>query len=104
MSEPNFAGRAGEFAIDAAIDTAANSIANKAIDIAASHIPAGEAVKQMLKTEVDLAIDNAINAELHKGVGGIVEDVEGMLFGKQEHQHHHQQEHHHQHHHHHRQE
>jgi len=80
MSDPNFAQQAGDFAIDAAVDTAADGVLNQGIGAIASHIPGGDAVKQMLETEVDQVVNNAINTEINKGVGGVIQDVEG-LFG-----------------------
>ncbi|GAC1582960.1 MAG: hypothetical protein NVS3B7_18390 [Candidatus Elarobacter sp.] len=67
----NFFEKAGGFAQDAAVDTAADGAINNVIDGVASHIPGGGAFDTMLKTGVDLAANNAINAELGK--------VEGMF-------------------------
>ena len=71
MSDPNFAQQAGDFAIDAAIDTEADKLANEAVDAVASHVPGGEAVEQMLETEVDQVLNNEINAKLNQSVEGI---------------------------------
>ncbi|MGA7934369.1 MAG: hypothetical protein WCA35_12550 [Kovacikia sp.] len=79
MSDPNFAQEAGDFAADAAIDTTVDGFVNQAIDGIASHIPGGEMVDQMLKTGVDLEINNTINAEVNKGAGGILGDIEGIF-------------------------
>lgn len=73
MSDPNMAEQAGNFAMDAGIDTAADGFINNLIDGVASHISGGEAMSQMLKTGVDLAANNAINSE--------VGNVEGNMFG-----------------------
>lgn len=73
MSDPNIAEQAGNFALDAGIDTAADGFLNNLIDGVASHIPGGEAVAQVLKTGVDLAANNAINSEIG--------NVEGGMFG-----------------------
>jgi hypothetical protein len=62
----NFFEKAGAFASDAAIDTAADAEINKVIDGVAGHVPGGGAVDAMLKTGVDLAANNAINAEVGK--------------------------------------
>jgi hypothetical protein len=78
MSEsdkPNFVEEAGSFAADATVDTAADGFINRAVDAVAEHLPGGEAVDQIAKTGVDLAANNAINAEIGK--------VEGM-FGHHE--------------------
>ncbi len=69
----NFFKEAGAFAQDAAIDTAADSVINRAIDSVAEHVPGGGAVDAMLKTGVDLAANNAINAEVGR--------IEGMFGG-----------------------
>ncbi len=84
MSDPNFAQQAGDFVADAGVDTAADGFINQAIDGIASHIPGGEMVDQMLKTEVDLDVNNTINAEVNKGAGGILGDIEGMFGHSQE--------------------
>ena len=74
MSDPNFAQEAGNFALDAGVDTAADGLINNVIDGVASHIPGGEAIDQVLKTGVDLAANNAINSEIN--------NVEGKIFGE----------------------
>ncbi len=63
MSE-NLFQKAETFASDAAVDTAADGAINNVIDGVASHIPGGGAMDAMIKTGVDLAANNAINAEL----------------------------------------
>ena len=73
MSDPNIAEQAGNFALDAGIDTAADGFLNNLIDGVSSHIPGSEAVAQVLKTGVDLAANNAINSEIG--------NVEGGMFG-----------------------
>ena len=82
MSNPNFAQQAGDFAMDAAVDTAADGVINNALHAVEQHvpIPGGQMVDQMLQTEVDQVANNAINNEVNKGVGGMLGDVEG-LFG-----------------------
>ena len=66
----NFMQKAGTFAQDAAIDTAADGAINSVIDGVASHVPGGGMVDGMLKTGVDLAANNAINAEIGRIEGG----------------------------------
>ena len=80
VSDPNLLNQAGHFAEDAAVDTSVDGFVNQAIGAVAAHIPGGAGVQQMLTTEVDQVINNDINAELNKGVGGMLQDVEG-LFG-----------------------
>ncbi|MBV8644014.1 MAG: hypothetical protein JO225_08875 [Candidatus Eremiobacteraeota bacterium] len=75
MSESIFE-KVGNFAGDAAVDTAADGVINDVIDGVASHVPGGGAVDAMLKTGVDLAANNAINAEIGR--------VEGMFGGHQD--------------------
>lgn len=41
-------------------------------------------VDQVLKTEIDQNANNAINAELNKGAGGILGDIEGVFGHSQE--------------------
>ncbi|HEY4438894.1 MAG TPA: hypothetical protein VGN14_00475 [Candidatus Elarobacter sp.] len=67
----NFFEKAGEFASDAAIDTAADAEINRVVDGVAEHVPFGSQVDAMAKTGIDLAANNAINAELTR--------VEGMF-------------------------
>jgi hypothetical protein len=64
----NFFEKAGAFAGDAAIDTAADTEINRVIDGVAEHIPGGGMIDGMLKTGVDLQVNNAINAR----VGGLL--------------------------------
>jgi hypothetical protein len=71
VADENIAEKVGGFAADAAVDTAADGVINGAIDRASGMIPGGGMVDTMLKTGVDLAANNAINAELGK--------VEGMF-------------------------
>jgi hypothetical protein len=78
MSEtdkPNMAEQVAGFAADATIDTAADKPINAVIDAVAEHLPGGQMIDQVAKTGVDLAANNAINAEVGK--------VEGM-FGHHE--------------------
>ena len=79
MSDQNFLSNAGDFVTDAAVDTTVDNVLNQGIHALASHIPGGESVEQMAKTEVDQVVNNAINAELKKGVGGIMGDIEGFF-------------------------
>ena len=65
----NFFKEAGTFASDAAIDTAADGAINSVIDGVADHIPGGRALDAMAKTGIDLAANNAINAEVAKVEG-----------------------------------
>ena len=65
MSE-NLFEKAGTFAGDAAIDTAADGFINNAIDGVAAHVPGGGTFDAMAKTAADLAANNAINAEVGK--------------------------------------
>ena len=81
--DPNFFQQAGDFAVDAAVDTTADNFINQGVDMVAQHLPGGQMVDQMLKTETDQVVNNAINAEVNKGVGGMLGDVEG-LFGHRE--------------------
>jgi hypothetical protein len=78
--DPNILQNVGDFAMDAAVDTPVDGLVNQGVDMVAQHIPGGQMVDQMLKTETDQVVNNAINAELNKGVGGMLNDVEG-LFG-----------------------
>ena len=77
--EPNLLGQVGNFTQDAAVDTTVDGFVNQAIGAAAAFIPGGAAVQQMLTTEVDQVINNDVNAELNKGVGGMLQDVEGIF-------------------------
>jgi len=79
MSDPNFSQQAGDFAVDAAVDTAADNLVNPMIDLVASHLPGGQAIETMLTTEVDQVLNNDINTEVNKGFGGIVNDIEGTF-------------------------
>ena len=83
MSDSNLLGQLGNFTEDAAVDTTVDGFVNQAVDAVASRIPGGAAVEQMLTTEVDLTVNNDINAELNKGVGGMLQDAEG-IFGHHE--------------------
>ncbi len=69
----------GNFASDAVIDTTADNFINQGVDAVASHLPGGQMVDQMLKTEIDQVANNAINNEVNKGVGGMMRDAEGFL-------------------------
>jgi hypothetical protein len=86
MSDPNFAQKAGDFAVDAAVDTTADGFINNALHAVEQHvpIPGGQMVDQMIQTEVDQMANNAINNEVNKGVGGILGDVEGLFGGHQQ--------------------
>lgn len=81
MSDPNFLSQLGNFSEDAAVDTTVDGFVNQAIDAVASHIPGGQALEQLLNTEVDQDVNNTINNELNKGIGGMMQDAEG-LFGR----------------------
>jgi hypothetical protein len=70
-SSPNIAEQAGNFAVDATVDTQADGMINRVIDGVADHLPGGSALDAVAKTGVDLAANNAINAEIGK--------VEGMF-------------------------
>jgi|GEM_PF-5057826 len=52
MTDPNLAQQAGDFAVDAAVDTEADTLINQGVDAIASHIPGGEMFEQQLRTEV----------------------------------------------------
>ena len=83
MSTPHenkFLQGAGNFASDAVVDTTADNFINKEVDAVAPHLPGGQMVDSMLKTEVDQVANNAINNEVNKGVDGMMRDAEG-LFG-----------------------
>jgi len=79
MTDSNFAQQAGNFAADAAVDTEADQLINQGVDAIAAHIPGGAMFEQQLKTEVDQVVNNAINNEVNKGVGGVEQDVEGLF-------------------------
>jgi len=83
MENKNFGQKAGEFALDAAVDTIADGLINNVVRGIEQHvpIPGGDFVDQAIITEVDQLANNAINNEINKGVGGIMGDIEG-LFGK----------------------
>ncbi len=70
MADENLAQQVGGFAADAGVDTFADNGINGVIDGVAAHIPGGAAIDGFLKTGIDLAANNAINAELGK-FGGI---------------------------------
>lgn len=80
---PNFMQQAGDFAVDAAVDTTVDNFVNQGVDMVAQHLPGGPMVEQMARTETDQVVNNAINAEINKGFGGMMSDVEG-LFGHRE--------------------
>lgn len=80
MPDTNFLDQAGNFATDGAIDTAVDGVVNQALDAVVSRVPGGDAIAQMLTTEVDQNVNNAINSEINKGISGMMQDVEG-LFG-----------------------
>jgi hypothetical protein len=73
--QPNFVEQAGNFAADATIDTGADGVINRFVDGVAGHLPGGEGIDTIAKTGIDLAANNAINAEVGK--------LEGM-FGHHE--------------------
>ncbi|MEH2059566.1 MAG: hypothetical protein V7K97_26115 [Nostoc sp.] len=79
MSDPNFPEQAGEFGVDAAIDTTADNLINPIFDGVASHVPGAEGFEQMLNTEVDQVINNEINTEVNKGFGGMIQDSENLF-------------------------
>jgi hypothetical protein len=70
MSDDNLAAKVGGFAADATVDTFADNAINGVLDGVASHLPGGGAIEGVLKTGVDLAANNAINAELGSIFGG----------------------------------
>ena len=78
-NEKNFLQGAGNFASDAVVDTTADNFINQGVNDIASHLPGGQMVDQMLKTEADQVANNAINNEVNKGAGGLMGDVEGLL-------------------------
>lgn len=82
MTDPNFMQQAGDFSMDAAIDTSVDGFVNQGVDSIASRVPGGQGFEQMLNTEVDQTVNNDINNELNKGVNGMLQDVEG-LFNRQ---------------------
>ena len=79
MTDPNLTQQAGDFAVDAAVDTEADNLINQGVDTIASHIPGGAMFEQQLRTEVDQVVNNAINNEINKGVGGVEQDIEGLF-------------------------
>lgn len=84
MTDPNFAQQAGDFAADAAVDTEADTLINQGVEALAAHIPGGAMFEPQLRTEVDQVVNNAINNEINKGVGGVEHDVEGLFHLNQE--------------------
>jgi hypothetical protein len=80
--DPNLIQRAGDFAMDAAVDTTADNFINQGLEAVEGRvaIPGGPMVDKMINTEVDQLVNNEINNELNKGAGGILGDAEG-LFG-----------------------
>ena len=78
MSDPNFAQQAGEFAVDAEVDSTVDNLVNQTIETVASHIPGEQMFDQALRTEVDQVVNNEINAQLDERLGG--------LFGRGENQ------------------
>jgi len=81
MPDTNFFEQAENFATDSAVDAAVDGVVNQALGTITSHVPGGDTIAQMLQTEVDQDVNNAINTEINKGVGGMMQDVEG-LFGR----------------------
>lgn len=81
----NLGNAAGSFAADAAVDTAADGLLNNALGAIEQRvpIPGGPTVDKMITTEVDQVVNNAINAEVNKGVNGILGDIEGLFGHKQ---------------------
>ena len=77
--ENNILQGVGNFATDAAIDTTADNFINQEVNSVASHLPGGQMVDAMLKTEVDQVANNAINNAGNKGTDGIMRDAEGLL-------------------------
>ncbi len=63
-SDPNLIQQAGNFAVDAGIDNAADGFINQAVDGLVSHVPGGDAIEQALNTEVDQDANNWINSEV----------------------------------------
>jgi len=70
MADENIAQKVGGFAADAGVDTVADTQINNVVDALASHLPGGSLIDGVLKTGIDLAANNAINAELGK-FGGV---------------------------------
>lgn len=79
MTDPNFMQQAGDFSMDAAIDTSVDGFLNQNLDAIASNFPGGQGMEQMLNTEVDQAVNNDVNNELNKGVEGMLQDLGGLF-------------------------
>ena len=82
MSDPNFARQAGDFTLDAAIDTVADRVVNRAIDAVDSRISSGNIVEQMVETEGDPVVNNGINTELNKGTDAMPSDAVRFFFNR----------------------
>jgi len=92
MSEHNKAEQVTELGIDAAIDTAANQIANKLIHSVVSHLPGGQSIEALIETEADLILDNAINQEVSKRVEGVEEVFDHRHHQRRDHENQQEQE------------
>lgn len=79
MTDPNFMQQAGDFGMDAAVDTTVDGFLNQGIDTIASNLPGGQGFEQMLNTEADQVVNNDINNELNKGVEGMLQDLGGLF-------------------------
>jgi hypothetical protein len=78
-SDPNMLQQMGGFLSDATVDTTLDGFVNQALDRVVSMVPGGQNFESVLNTGVDQNINNQVNAELNKGVSGIVQDIEGLF-------------------------
>jgi hypothetical protein len=79
MSDPNFLQQSSDFVADSAIDTTADSLINQVVDGVVSRIPGAEAIEPMLNTGIDQNVNNMINSEINKGLGGMLQDAAGLI-------------------------
>lgn len=78
-SNPNPLQQMGGFLSDATVDTTVDGFVNQALDRVVSMVPGGQSFEAVLNTGVDQTLNNDINAELNKGIGGMIQDVEGLF-------------------------
>jgi hypothetical protein len=82
MSDSNFAQQAGDFTLDAATDTTADRVVNRAIDAVGSPISGGNIFEQMVETEVERVLNNDINTKLNKGTDAMLSDAARFFFNR----------------------
>lgn len=78
-SDPNLLQQVGGFLSDATVDTTVDGFVNQALDRVVSMVPGGQNFESVLNTGVDQSLNNEINTELNKGVGGMIQDIEGLF-------------------------